>query len=486
MIERLKTVIRAFFPKNAFLRGVSVLVGGTAGAQILLLLAAPLLTRLYTPEDFGLLAVYASLLAIIGVVASLRYELAIPLPEDDNESANLVVLCLILVVVISILTGVAMLIWGDSLAERLGVPALANCLWFLPLGVLLTGFYTVFNYWGIRTKRFGDIATTKLNQALATLAIQLTGFNLGGIALLMGQVAGQTAGTLTLAMPALKNTAFKQISLAKMKFGLLRYKEFPLYSTWSGLINTAGHQLPPLIFAAFFSAGAAGLYALANRLLAMPANLIGGALAQVFLSHGVDSHREGNLGLIYAKLQNTLIQIGLPPTMLIVLVSPELFVVVFGQAWRDAGVFAQWLAVGAFFGFVVSPLSQIFTITEQQKLGFLLQMLLFISRLIGISIGIAYDSAVLAMALFSIGSAFGYGMYIIVMGRILSAPLADSLLVFLKRLAVSFVACLPALFAVVFITIHNVWLFWLLVLFSVFLVSVLIYLSVKMSYSTVF
>ena len=60
MIQRVKTHLRRLLPKNAFARGVSVLVGGTAGAQLLTILAAPLLTRLYGPEDFGLVAVNGS------------------------------------------------------------------------------------------------------------------------------------------------------------------------------------------------------------------------------------------------------------------------------------------------------------------------------------------------------------------------------------------------------------------------------------------
>jgi len=121
MIQRTKTALRALLPKNAFARGVSVLVGGTAGAQVLTVLAAPLLTRLYSPEDFGLLAVSASLLALIGVISSLRYELAIPLPE-----ANVAALSLILVGLRALLTGV--LVWqlGAAIADLLGVPALAG------------------------------------------------------------------------------------------------------------------------------------------------------------------------------------------------------------------------------------------------------------------------------------------------------------------------------------------------------------------------
>jgi O-antigen/teichoic acid export membrane protein len=97
MIVTFKRARRALLPQNAFARGVSVLVGGTAGAQLITVLAAPLLTRLYSPEDFGLVAVCASLLALIGVISSRRYELAIPLPDDDVEEANVAMLSLLLV-----------------------------------------------------------------------------------------------------------------------------------------------------------------------------------------------------------------------------------------------------------------------------------------------------------------------------------------------------------------------------------------------------
>jgi len=123
MFQQAKNYLRRLLPKNAFARGVRVLVGGTVGVQVL-----TLLTRLYSPEDFGLLAVYASVLALIGVISSLRYELAVPLPEDDVEAANVATLSLILVGLSALLTGV--LVWqlGPAIADLLGVPALAGYL----------------------------------------------------------------------------------------------------------------------------------------------------------------------------------------------------------------------------------------------------------------------------------------------------------------------------------------------------------------------
>ena len=469
MITQLKNQLHRLLPKNSFASGVSALVGGTAGSQILLVLAAPLLTRLYTPEDFGLLAVYGSLLAIIGVVASLHYELAIPLPEDDDAAANIAVLSLILVVTTSLLTCIAILLWGSMVVEFFGVPKLANFLWLLPAGVLLTGFYTVFNYCGIRTKRFADIAATKLNQAVATLAIQIVGFKLGGVALLLGQVAGQSAGTTSLAIRTLKRPEFKQVSLSKMKACFLHYKDFPLYTTWSSLVNTAGHQLPPLIFITLFSAGAAGIYAVANRLLTMPATLIGGAVAQVFFSHGVDGHRSGNLNILYTKVQNILIQLGLPPAILLILFGPELFAFSFGNEWRDAGVLSQWLVVGAFLGFVVSPLSSIFSILEMQRLGLMLQLFLLLARSVGVFIGVWQDSIISAVMYFSIGSAIGYSAYLYYGARLSGSTLS----VFIKSILDGVVKAIVVI-APIFIGYYS-GLQWLTIFLSI--ASLIIYAS---------
>nr|WP_242479601.1 type II toxin-antitoxin system HicA family toxin [Lamprobacter modestohalophilus] len=169
------------------------------------------------------------MLALIGVISSLRYELAIPLPEDDGEAANVAVLSLILVGISALLSGVLVLLLGTAIADALGVPALAGYFWLLPVGVLLGGAYSVFNYWSVRTKRFGTIAGTKLSQALATVAIQLAGFKLGGIALLYAQVAGQSVGTTSLGGWALANPGFRQVSWSGIKKAAGRYRRFPIF-----------------------------------------------------------------------------------------------------------------------------------------------------------------------------------------------------------------------------------------------------------------
>lgn len=408
MLSQIKTALRRLLPKNTFAREVSVLIGGTAGAQVLVVLAAPLLTRLYTPEDFGLLAVYAGLLALVGVVASLRYELAIPLPEDDQEAANIVVLSLMIVLVMTLLVSISVIVFGEATAKALGAPALANYLWLFPVGVLSSGTYNVFNYWAVRTKDFSRIAGTRVRQALTTIMIQLAAFKLGGAALLLGQVAGQSVGTTILARPALALTPFKYILWRSVMAAAGRYRRFPIFLTWDGFFNAAGSQLPPLLLAALFGPVAAGLYSLANRILSAPMSLLGGAIGQVFLANAAAAYRAGEHGLLICKLQANLINIGMPPAIILILLGPDIFSIVFGEQWRQAGEFARWMAPWLFFSFVYSPLSTLFAVMERQKQVLFFQIILLITRMAAIGIGAMIGDLLTTIILFSIASAICY------------------------------------------------------------------------------
>ncbi|MBK5940059.1 oligosaccharide flippase family protein [Halochromatium roseum] len=445
MIASAKAGLRRLLPKNAFARGVSVLVGGTAGAQLLTVLAAPLLTRLYSPEDFGLLAVYASLLALIGVISSLRYELAIPLPEDDGEAANVAVLSLILVGISALLSG--LLVWqlGPAIADMLGVPALAGYFWLLPVGVLLGGAYTVFNYWSVRTKRFSTIAGTRLRQALATVAIQLAAFKLGGIALLYAQVAGQSVGTTSLGRPALASAGFRQVSWRGIVKAAGRYRRFPIFTTWAGLFNTGGTQLPPVMIAAFFTAAGAGLYALAHRVLTLPLTLFGSALQSVFLSSAAEAYRNNQLAGKVRRLLNILTQIAVPPALILALTAPDLFALVFGEEWREAGVMAQWMTPWLVMQFCTGPLTIINAVAEKQHLGLIMQVQLFVVRVAMILLGAYYGDLLLTIVLFSVGSAVSYFVFLWVVLAIAGLPIKIFLGSLGKALVISLAIVTPIL-----------------------------------------
>lgn len=408
---KLLNPIKKILPQNTFARGVSVLVGGTASAQALMVLAAPLLTRLYTPEDFGLLAVYSGLLALFTVVASLRYELAIPLPETNTEAANIVVLCILVVLLMTGISALMVLLAGEQIAEALDTPKLANFFWLLPLGVLLSGFYNVFNYWAVRTKSFGDIARTRISQTLATVAVQLFGYKLGGNALLFGQAAGQGVGSLRLARSAIKHKVFSSWSWAGVAAAAKRYKQFPIFSTWSGLFNTAGTQLPPLMFAAFFSAGAAGLFALANRILKMPMIVIGGAIGQVYFSNLAEAKINGQLQKKIEEGAVGLIKLSFPAGFVFMYFAPELFAWVFGADWKMAGEVARWMVPWILLQFISSPLSVVYFVLEKEKAGLFFQVGMLMARIAALIYGYYYLDFMGTLIIFSFASAVCYFLY---------------------------------------------------------------------------
>lgn len=408
MISQAKAGIRRLLPKNRFSRSISVLAGGATAGQIIVIMASPILTRLYSPEDFGVLAVFAAFLGILAVIASLRYELAIPLPESDEEAAHVVVLGLMIVAAMSLLTAFFVIFFAQPIADLFNTTALAGYLWLLPVGLLLSGIYQVFNYWAIRVKAFTPIARTKITQSIVMVFVQLSGYLLGPVSLIIGQITGQAAGGSSLAALTVRNrwAVFKVIHRGDIRAAARRYVRFPIYSTWSGLFNTTGQQLPPMLFAVLFSPAAAGIYMIAHRVLAMPMALIGKAIADVFFSSAAEARRNGTLAGLVEGIHAKLVQIAMPPALILILAGPDLFAFVFGADWRQAGEFAQWMAPWVYLVFITSPLSTLFSILEKQAQGMLFQGALLVTRSGGLILGAYLGDIMLAVALFAGGSAF--------------------------------------------------------------------------------
>ena len=443
LIARLASRLRMLLPKSAFARGVSVLAGGTAGAQLMTMLAAPILTRLYTPDDIGLLAVYAGILSLISVFSSMRYELAIPLPENDQHAANIVALSLLTVLCTTLLVSLALLLFGRSIAFALSVPDLIPALWLLPVGLLLSGTFTVFSYWAIRTKRFSTIAGTKLRQALATITVQITAYTLGPLALLLAQVVGQSAGTTSLARPALAHPVFRTVTWKGIAAAAIRYRRFPIYNTWAGLFNAGGTHLPPLLFAAFFNAATAGLFSLAHRVTALPLSVIGSAISQVYFAGAAEKRRQGTLAIQVERLQKVLPAVCMPPLLLLFLFGPELFSIVFGSAWREAGEFARWMTLSLYMQACTSPLTLTCAIYEKQHLALLMQAILFSFRAGAILIGVILGDLLYTVILFSSATAVAYLLFLLLILRITGVTFSVIPKSFLISLTLSFAYLSP-------------------------------------------
>jgi O-antigen/teichoic acid export membrane protein len=408
-------IFKRYLPRSSFVRGVVVLGGGAAASQLILMAVAPLLTRLYSAQDFGVVAVFGSMLSILSVVSSLRYELAIPIAKDDEEALHGVVLALLVAVATTLVTFLAVLCFRVQIAEAVKIPQMTAYLWLLPIGLLLLSVYQVFYYWAIRVQAFSAIAQTRLTQSISSVVVQIGGSSFGLIGLLLGQITGQAAGIYSLGLLVIQNKSniFRTINPKALRLVAWRYRRFPCFSTWGSLLNTIGMQLPPVMFSILFSPAVVGIYALAHRVLSLPMSLIGQAIGNVFLARASEAKRDGNLAVLVANVHDKLAQIAMPPVLVLVVIAPELFVWIFGSEWREAGIFAQLMTPMLYFQFIFSPISTLFVILEKQQQGMFLQAVMATVSGSSIFIGAWLGDVKLAVLLFSLGSASSYLAFLV-------------------------------------------------------------------------
>lgn len=395
---RLKTLFRRYLPRNSFMHSVGVLAGGTALAQGIGIVALPLITRLYTPEDFSILAVFSSIVAIASVAICLRLEIAIPLPERDEDAANLFALAMGSCTLFSALCSVLLWKFSDEFITLLNQPTLRPYVWMLPLGIWLSGTYSAIQFWSTRKKRFPAIAKTRMSQNLGSVVTQI-GFGLfgalGAVGLLVGQLVSFGSGLLKLALFAWNNDeeAKNAIHSVTMKRVLKDYGRYPKYSTFEALANIAAIQVPIIMIGAVAIRPEAGFLLLAMKAAAIPMGLIGGAISQVYLSQAPLEKREGRLSVFTLNILDKLIKIGVGPLIFIGIASPVLIPLVFGKDWERAGVMISWMTPWFVAQFLVSPISMALHVTGHQGLAMINQFFGLIVRVgfTGLAIFFAAD-----------------------------------------------------------------------------------------------
>jgi lipopolysaccharide exporter len=411
MINKIREIIVSIFPAGSFARNVITLMAGTTIAQILIILVAPILTRLYGPEDYGVYALYGSILGIFAVVACWRYELAIVLPEKDEDAANVLALSIIICFIMAILTLMIVALFRIPVANLLGAPELAPWLWFMPLSLIATGLFQAFNYWSTRREQFRRLAARTVTQSTVTAGAQLaagTALNPGSGGLIGGSIFGQLIATGQLAWQIAKDEGriiISNINNNDIKRVLVRYKRFPLFDSWAGILNTASTMLPALLLGYFFTPVVVGHYTLGHTVLAMPMGVIGRSIAQVFFPQATEARRRGDLGNLTLQIFQRLLAIGFVPILLLTLVAPDLFAIIFGTRWWVAGEYVRWLSLWLLFVFISSPLSNIYTVLERQRESLIVNLVMFSTRLLALIIGGIKGDALFTIALFGITGA---------------------------------------------------------------------------------
>ncbi len=390
-----------------------ILTAGNTAGRFVSILALPIATRLYSPEDFSKLAVYVATISTISIAACLRLEIAIPLARSQKEAAELLVLSL----VFSLITGITIFIVSTVLSPTiiglLGLSELEGYVWIVAPAVLLMATYSTFQHWATREKLFSLIAETKLTQSLIGNGVMIAAGLLGlsPFGLILGKILEAASGVFRMGKQSVNGVAALpgRFDCKDLALSLKRYKRFPIFSTPEALLNIAGTQIPVILIAKYEGTEAGYLF-LSLQLMMLPMSLIGGSLSQVYLSR-VNTYRESNvlrirtvqIALQLAKYGGAVILVG-------ALLAPTVLPLVFGKEWARSGEIVIWMTPWIILQFVVSPISMSLHALERQDVALLLQILGFLLRVGSISLATHFSLPVIEV--FCLSSATFYLIYL--------------------------------------------------------------------------
>jgi len=369
-------------PKSEFGRNVLTLMSGTVVAQAIPIAITPILTRLYTPEEFGLFALFFSILAIFSVVANGRYESAVMLPKKDEEAINIFALGIVINTTLSISLLVIVIIFNDEITHLLGNEEISIWLYFVPVSLFFTGLFNILTSFNNRQKNYRDMADALIIKSLVMSSIQIIiGLLKSGVTgLISGQIFSQLFANMRLLKNIIKDKALvSSITIAQIKHLGKRYKKFPQFSLPSALANVLSGHLSNILISSFFSVTTLGLYSLVQRILGVPSALIGKSISMVYYEEGTkEKSQTGSAIKIFNSTLKKLIVIGIPFFGTLFFIVEDLFVFVFSEEWRVAGHYAQIVIPMFLISFVVSSLSATYDMFEALKIELLWQVMLLI------------------------------------------------------------------------------------------------------------
>jgi dTDP-4-amino-4,6-dideoxygalactose transaminase/O-antigen/teichoic acid export membrane protein len=388
--EEIKKVIKSFVKmtnrlklKSEFARNVLTLMTGTTIAQAISMAISPIIRRLYTPEDFGVVALFAAITYIFESIANGRYELAIMLPKKDEDAINIFALGFIINVVISLSLLIIILIFHDYILMILNNKEISPWLYFVPFIVFLSGIFNLLYYFNNRMKQYKDLTKANVYKSIAGAIVQLSlGFiKAGALGLISGQIISQVVSILALIKTKIN---VKSISIEKIKFLFFKYSSHLKFLTPTAILDSFSLRIPVFAISLITKdLNLVGQYSLVERILSLPLALIGSSVGQVFyqeFSSTLHTKNKYEAKKILFTTWKKLFIIGILPTLIILFFGDKLFMFIFGSKWEEAGKIAQILSIMFLFMFISSPTSSAYIVLGMQRLSLVFGIVTVISR----------------------------------------------------------------------------------------------------------
>lgn len=395
------------------------LIAGTVLAQIISIFFTPLLTRIFSPEVFGQAGVIISIVGILSSVICLRLEYAIVIPINEDEAQSIFSVACYIALLMSIISIVIIIIVKFFFVTFLiDLSSLYHVTYLIPFILFLTGLNNSLSF---LLSRWGKYTFLSISRVITAIT-----FSLSSIIFAFIYEANTSARIISYLLSILLSVCFLLISthskfkLTNLKFSIKTfrnvfstYKSFTTYDVFANLINSLSWQIVPILLLFYFSDKISGYYNLSLRMIQLPMSMVGSAISQVFFVNTAKYVEERTLVKNINRLIKNLLLIGILPMMVIALFSPYLFNIIFGQEWREAGVYSQILSIWAFIWFIANPVGMVLVALRQQKTSLIIQIINLGTRYFSIYYGSVHGDVKLALILFSVSGILVYGFVII-------------------------------------------------------------------------
>lgn len=355
------------------MKSVSILAGGAALARVIPILVSPVLTRIYTPADFGMFAVFMALVSSFVPAACGKYEVAIVLPESPTDAMRLLGISFLVTITVSLLIQLGLFFGKDELLRLLNAEHLGGWIYLTPLVLLCTGLMTAMTYFANRHGDYRSMANARIVNSIivAVVSIVFGVLSVGYWGLLLGSLLGLLSATLYLLYLYRKQFSKDLLIWDRNKAQLMKqYSDYPLYNASTGLLNGVTAAMPVFFLSHFFPGSIVGYFSFVLRVVNLPLSLISKAVSEVNLKKIVDLvNTKEDLKPYLLKLTLGLAAIVLMPTIILMIFSPSIFSFCFGEEWREAGIYMKILIPAIAVRFVISTVSTTLDATQNNSLG---------------------------------------------------------------------------------------------------------------------
>ncbi len=399
-------MFKKFFIKSEFTKNVATLMTGNFFVLIIPLIISPVLTRLYSPHDFGGLALFMGVVTILSVIVGGRYEIAVMLPEKEEDAVNVFALSFLINVSISSLFLFIIILFHGLIADFFD-ESLSDWLYAVPATAFLINLFNSLQLFNNRIKEYKDIAKSSGIRAilLAVVQISLGIIKSGVTGLISGQIASHFFANIFLLKKILSDRSFfSNVSKRKIFEMASVYDKFPKYNVAHTLINTFFSTLPVFLLSYFFSSSVVGLYSFATRIIKMPTTLIATSIGNVLYEKIVRMYRTKSNYMHNVYKYLILQTIAGSILFLLIFLSSDYLFYIFGDKWIDIGFYIKILIPWLFMVFIVSPLAFSINMTFNQKEGLFIELVYGGIKLVSLLVGGYMKSVVLTLGLFSFGN----------------------------------------------------------------------------------